>query len=192
MATDRSRRVALKEAMLIFCAVAAGTLAQVVDSASRARQANPHPALPEAFKSVLPEVKAKSHVPIMLPSKLPEFIGTAKHAVIQKAEANEYAISLYYELGVGDSGFAAYFAGEAHPGFSPGELPNVSEVKLAHDFRGFYRPISCGGSCAPANLWWANGEIVYSIQLRLPTLDDDDEKKTMTEVANSAILAGPR
>src|SRR5690348_2593735 len=140
MATDRSRRVALKAAVLVFCAVAAATLAQVVDSANRARQANAPPALPEAFKSVLPKVKAKSHVPIMLPSELPEPIGKAGHAVIQKAEADEYAISIYNELGVGDSGFAAYFSGEGHPGFSPEELPNVSEVKLAHGFRGFLSP----------------------------------------------------
>jgi hypothetical protein len=169
-------------------------LVQVPDSTNGSKQAKSDTALPEAFNSVLPKVKAKSRVPILLPSKLPESIGRAEHAVVQKAEANEYAISLYYKLGVGDSGFSASFSGSANPGYSPQELGNVSEVKLARGLRGFFRPISCGGSCAPANLWWEAGGIVYQIQLKLPSSlsEEDQQKKTMAEVANSAILAGPR
>jgi len=169
-------------------------LVQVPDSANQSNQAKPGTSLPEAFNSVLARVKAKSRVPILLPSKLPEPIGRAEHAVIRKAEANEYAIALYFELGVGDSGFAAYFSGIANPGYSPQELGSVSEVKLARGLRGFFSPISCGGSCAPANLWWEASGIVYQIQLKLPSSlkEEDQQKKTITEVANSAILAGPR
>jgi uncharacterized protein YecT (DUF1311 family) len=150
--------------------------------------------LPEGFASSVRTVKVKTRVPILLPSALPDPIRKAKHTVVQSVAEDSYVISLYYELGVGNAGFAAYFSGAASPGYSPQELGNVSEVQLAHGLRGFFSPISCGGSCAPANLWWEAGGIVYQIQLQLPySLDEEDrQKKAMTEVANSAILAGPR
>jgi len=148
--------------------------------------------LPAVFVSVLPDVKAKSHVPILLPSELPEPIARAKHAVIT-AETDNYTIALYFKLGVGFSAYAASFSGGPSPKFSLRELPNVSEVKLAHGFRGFFRPIFCGGSCAPVNLWWEDGGILYQIQLRLSSsVSEQDQEKTIEAVANSAILAGPR
>ena len=161
-----------------------------VPSTNAASQSKSGKSLPEAFVSVLPEVKAKSHIPVLLPSELPKPIGRAKHAIIQKVAANEYAISLYFELGIGDAGFAAYFSGEATPKYSPRELGNISEVKLAKGIRGYFMPISCGGSCAPANLWWEDGGILYQIQLSLPS--EKDQEKAITAVANSAIVAGPR
>lgn len=150
--------------------------------------------LPEGFASSVRTVKAKTRVPILLPSALPDPISKAKHSIVQSVSEDSYAISLYYELGIGDAGFAAYFSGAASPGYSAQELGNVAEVKLARGLRGFFRPISCGGSCAPANLWWEAGGIVYQIQLKLPHSlnEEDQQKKTITEVANSAILAGPR
>lgn len=163
-----------------------------VCSRNAASQAESNKSLPEVFHSVLPEIKSKSHVPLLLPSKLPKPIGKAKHALIEKVAANEYAISLYFELGNGNAGFAAFFSGEAAPKYSPRELGNLSEVKLANGIRGYFRPINCGGSCAPANLWWEDGGILYQIQLSLPIASEQDQEKTITAVANSAILAGPR
>jgi hypothetical protein len=158
-----------------------------------ASQAKPSKALPEVFISVLPEVKDKSQVPVLLPSELPETIGRTKHARVAKASANEYAVYLLYQLDTGNAGFAASFSGEARANYSPQELPNVSEVKLAHGIRGFFKSISCGGSCTPANLWWEDGGILYQIQLRLSSsVSDQDQEKAITAVANSAILGGPR
>jgi hypothetical protein len=115
-----------------------------------------HPAsnrsLPATFVDVLPEVKAKSGMPVLLPSVLPDSLAKANYAVVEKAEVNEYAISLYYELGIGDAGFAAYFAAQAKPNYDPRELSDISEVKLARGMRGSFSPVRCGGSCAPANL----------------------------------------
>jgi hypothetical protein len=113
--------------------------------------------------------------------------------VLEKAAASEYAISLYYELGVGDAGFAAHFAAQAAPKYNPRELGNVQEVKLAHGIRGFFRPISCGGSCAPVNVWWEHDSVLYQVQLELPsTLSERRQERTVTAVADSSILAGPR
>lgn len=76
--------------------------------------------LPEIFISVLAEVKAKTTVPVLLPTELPSPFGDAKHATVMKAAPDEYGVSLYYELDVGDAGFAAFFAGKNNSPYSPG------------------------------------------------------------------------
>ena len=108
-------------AILLCCSVALG------QSSSKAVQ---H--LPEALTSVLAEVKAKSHLEVLLPSELPHPFGEAKYAIVESASQNEYGISLYYKLDVGDSGFAAFFSANGHPGYGPKDIPNVREVNPSH------------------------------------------------------------
>jgi hypothetical protein len=147
------------------------------------------------FASVLPQIKAKSHIPVLLPSELPSPISTAKYAVIAGPEADKYAVTLFYERQSEAAyfGFAAFFSAEGKPDFKPQELPNVEPVDLAHHLHGFFRAVSCGGSCAPANLWWEEDAVLYVIQLGLsPSTDERDQEKTIVAVVNSAILAGPR
>lgn len=149
--------------------------------------------LPDVFVSLVPELKAKTRVPVLLPSKLPKPFNDAKHASVDEATADEYAIDLYYELNAGNAGFAASFGATNNPDYSPQELGNFREVKLASGITAFFRPVSCGGSCAPANLWWKQGTVLYLIQLKLAsTLPGKNQRAIITEVANSAILAGPR
>jgi len=156
-------------------------------------RANVAGSLPDIFVSVLAGVKAKTRVPVLLPTELPRPFSDAKHASVDKATADEYAVSLYYELGVGNAGFAASFEATNNPHYSPRELGNVREVKLAGGITGFFRPVSCGGSCAPANLWWEQGAVLYQIQLKLPsTVRGKNQEGIITAVASSAILAGPR
>jgi len=149
--------------------------------------------LAQIFKSLLPQIKEKTKVPVFLPSDLPQPIGKAQYSVAGDLQADKYEISLYYELGIGDAGFAAFFTGQADAKYRPEELPNIKEVKLARGTKGFFRPVSCGGSCAPANLWWMDGRGLYQIQLKLsPTMSERDQENEIIAVANSAITAGPR
>jgi hypothetical protein len=145
------------------------------------------------FNSLLPQIKEKTKVPVFLPSGLPQPIGKAKYSVAENLREDEYAISLYYKLGIGDAGFAASFAGQDDAKYRAEELQNVKKVKLARGAKGFFRPVSCGGSCAPANLWWMDGGVLYQIQLKLsPTTSELDQENEIIAVANSAITAGPR
>ncbi|HXP40020.1 MAG TPA: hypothetical protein VN833_07095 [Candidatus Acidoferrales bacterium] len=160
----------------------------VLYTAVRANAAGP---LPDIFRSVLTEVKAKTKVPVLLPSELPFY--DVKHATVDKAAAGEYSISLYFELGEGNAGFAASFGASDNSRYSPQELPNVREVKLATGITGFFRPVNCGGSCAPANLWWKEESVLYQIQLKLPpAMPEQNQQRMITAAANSSILAGPR
>jgi hypothetical protein len=145
------------------------------------------------LNSVLPEIRAKSRVAVLAPGELPKSFSEVKYASVQKASDSEYAISLNYKLGGGDAGFAALFAAKANSGYEPQELPNVRKLKLSHGLLGYFRAVSCGGSCAPANLWWKEGRVLYQIQLNLPSsLPEGDQEDTLIAAANSAILAGPR
>jgi uncharacterized protein YecT (DUF1311 family) len=149
--------------------------------------------LPEDFASSVHAVKLKTRVPILLPSALPEPIGKAKHTVVESVAEDGYVIALYYELGIGNAGFAATFTGQAKPKYTPEDLPNVERTPLAQGLIGFFRPVSCGGSCAPANLWWQQNGSSYQIQLSLPpTLSEEDQQKALIAAADSAITAGPR
>ena len=149
--------------------------------------------IPELFSSVAPDVKAKSRISLLLPDELSGALSAAKYANVEKASDDEYAILLYSEQDVGNAGFIALFAAKTNPGYEPQELTDVLEVKLSHGQLGYFRPVSCGGSCAPANLWWKEDRVLYQIQLRLsPHLSEKDQQGKMISVANSAILAGPR
>jgi len=96
---------------LALLAVVASTVLYTV---VRANAAGP---LPDIFRSVLTEVKAKTKVPVLLPTELPFY--DVKHAIVEKAIAGEYAISLYSELDEGNAGFAASFGASDNRPYSP-------------------------------------------------------------------------
>jgi hypothetical protein len=60
-------------------------------------RANGARSLPNIFVSVLADVKAKTTLAVLLPTDLPTPFSDAKDAIVDKATANEYAVSLYYE-----------------------------------------------------------------------------------------------
>jgi hypothetical protein len=173
-----------------------GILVIVIGGCVSSKTAPSFPAvrsLPDALVSALAEVKAGTGISVLLPTELPQPFSDAKHAVVEKVSADEYAVALYYESEMGNAGFAASFTAKRNARYSPRELPNVQEVKLAGGVVGFFSPVSCGGSCAPANLWWKQGATLYQIQLKLPsTLPEKKQLGVITGVADSAILAGPR
>lgn len=188
LTTDEARKVGFDETLLSAVAQAHRQFA-----ASAMSPAKPVIPLPTAFAAVLSEVKTKSHMPVLLPSDLPQPVAKAKYAVVETATEGEYVLSLDYELGIGDAGFAASFGANAHPKYGPKDLPNVREVKLSQGMIGYFRPVSCGGSCAPANLWWEEDQALYQVQVELPsTLPEHDQQGEMTAIADSAILAGAR
>jgi hypothetical protein len=180
-------------ALVAFCCAQSDGNSAPTYPAAASRQLGVNASVPDVFTAVLAEVKTQSRIAVLLPSRLSRHLEGAKYAVVEKAAKNEYAISLNYKLGIGDAGFAALFAAEAHPGYAPGELGNVRKVKLSKGLVGYFRPVSCGGSCAPANLWWEEDLNLYQIQLVIPpSLREADQQNDLIAIANSSILAGPR
>lgn len=143
----------------------------------------------KVFREDLPEVKKETGVSIFLPSELPPWIKEADiNCVSAQGEKKGYEFSLYYGEcpGMGAS-FVGWFSAKV------GEVSRHGEVvQLANGLTGYFHAKSCGGSCAPTQIEWEQDGVVYTMQLTLGVKTEDEEKEAITNIANSAILAGPR
>jgi len=53
-----------------------------------------------------------------------------------------------------------------------------------------FRPVSCGGSCAPANIWWEQNGVMYQIQIKLRSdSTEKDQERILVETANATVTA---
>lgn len=51
-----------------------------------------------------------------------------------------------------------------------------------------FLPVGCGGSCAPANLWWQRDDVVYAIQIMLPyDMAPRAQAKVLVGTANAMV-----
>lgn len=169
----------------------AGPLAQPV-AGNSLRSDNANGSSPaKVFLPILQDAKMQTQLTVLLPSELPSsYDGLAAELT---AEANKYDIGLFSKLGVGDSGYVAGFLAEKEEKFTAADIGNTKQVKLAKNTAGFFRPVSCGGSCAPINLWWEQAGVLYTVQARMPPdTPEDEQERFIVPIANSAILGGPR
>jgi hypothetical protein len=138
------------------------------------------------FTPALEEIRGKTRIPILLPPKLPPpFVESAIKHVFGDASPNRYRITMY----VGDEPSGATYAGtfggaaEVLP-----DLPNTRRVTLTSGLIGIFRPVMCGGSCAPANLWWLQNGVTYHLAIQLASnMKEKDQEKIMVEAANTTI-----
>ena len=140
----------------------------------------------KVFNPAIDEIRGKTPIPVLLPSRLPAAIsGKDIKLAWGSVSADGYGISLYYdEIGT-NATFAASFAAFRE---SLRDLPNVRRVTLANGIVGMFRPVSCGGSCAPANLWWKQNGVTYQIQIKLSsTTDEKEQEKILVQTANSNV-----
>lgn len=138
----------------------------------------------------LAEIRAQTRIPILLPIKLAPGIHESD-IKLASGEVREdgYFISLYFSKDASDSTFAAGFGGSTRV-FAPKDLPNTRRVALSGGRTGMFRPVSCGGSCAPANLWWEQNGVMYQIQIKLRSdIAERDQEKMLVETANSIVIA---
>jgi hypothetical protein len=141
-----------------------------------------------AFESALRDIRGKVQVPILLPSKLPDAISVPDIKLAYgEVRENGYAISLYYSEPGTDATFAASFMGSTDVEKS---IPGTTRAVLANGIAAMFRPVSCGGSCAPANLWWQQGGMTYQIQIKLrSTLSRSEQEKILVATANAMVPA---
>lgn len=140
------------------------------------------------FVAALEEIQSKTRIPILLPSDLPPAIPASKIKLARGEVRNDgYFISLYYS----EDAIASYAAGFGGSStiLRDGELPNSVHVALSNRRTGIFRPVSCGGSCAPANLWWEQNGFMYQIQVKLgPESPEQDQQRILVEIANSTVV----
>jgi hypothetical protein len=77
-----------------------------------------------------------------------------------------------------------------------GKLPQQGweQLELRDGTPAAFRGVSCGGSCAPATILFGESRRLYEIQITaLPgNLGAARERRSMVDMANSAIAGGPR
>lgn len=139
------------------------------------------------FKPALDQIQSKTPILILLPSKLPSPIPeSAIELASGEVRKDGYFISLYYSADAIAS-YAAGFGGSTLI-LKDQDLPNSVRVPLSGGRSGIFRPVSCGGSCAPANLWWEQDGVMYQVQVKLgPNLPEKDQQKILVEVANLSV-----
>ena len=139
------------------------------------------------FTPALEQIQSKTRIPILLPSALPSAIPESSIKLASgEVRKDGYFISLYYSA----DAIASYAAGFGGSTFvlQDRDLPNSVRAALSDGRTGIFRPVSCGGSCAPANLWWKQNGVMYQIQVKLsPDLPEKEQQKILVETANSTV-----
>ena len=96
-----------------------------------------------------------------------------------------YFISLYYSDLGSNADYAAGFGASMLISRDLGRRVGLSGGRI-----GMFRPVSCGGSCAPANLWWEQDGVLYQIQIKLRSdLNEKDQEKILVDTANLSVTA---
>lgn len=141
------------------------------------------------FRPALEQIQAQTQIPILLPSRLPSAIPeSAIKLASGEVTKDGYFISLYYSEDANAS-YAAGFGGSTYI-LKIQDLPSTRRVALSGGRTGMFRPVSCGGSCAPANLWWEQNGVMYQIQIKVGSGSmEKDQEKILVETANSIVTA---
>jgi hypothetical protein len=141
--------------------------------------------VPDLFANVLPQVKAKTTLPVLLPQRYRS--DALKNFASGVGRKKSYALSIgaVKNCGGATACFVAEFAARK------GAKPTFKKtVKLAHGHTGHFKPLTCGASCSPPMLEWRQGGVLYWIQAHAGSASQ--EKKRLVRMANSAIRHGAR
>jgi hypothetical protein len=169
-------------AVLIAACVAAAALA-VPATAGDTDVVSP----PKIFATKLAKVKSNSGIDVYLPSHLRVFTTARRARGTATSDSGTYDL----ELGIGrrcngaNACYLANFTGTkgVEPGFG-------RRARLTGGHTGYWKGITCGASCSPAEIQWVEDDVLYSIATKGVSLKK--EKATLVKLANSAITAGPR
>lgn len=143
------------------------------------------------FRPALEQIQPQTRIAILLPSKLPSAIRERDIKLASGTVSGDgYFISLYYDEIGSNATYAAGFGGSVS---ALRDLPGVGGIVLAGGRRGTFMPVSCGGSCAPANLWWQQNGVLYQIQIKLRSdMNEKDQERILVEMANSSVTVRPQ
>ena len=139
------------------------------------------------FSEARTQIGSKPPVPVYLPSRLPrELTRHGIKLVVGQRIPGGYTVSLYYSEQPSNASFAGMISGS---NATYQALPNTQVVLLGNGAKALFRPVSCGGSCAPANLWWHTGGSEYQIQLKLSSqLPRNKQLSALLVAADSMVL----
>ena len=169
-----------RRCLSVLTAVAcAGLLAPAVADAKRYD-------IPAVMGDQLTALVEETPVGVMLPQSLPfDYSGM----LYSSTEVTEGA--WFVSLGGKDCRGANACTLGTLSGVQGGERNNRIRVRLADGKNGWYRPLSCGASCAPPSIEFVRNKVLYGIQAKV-FQRGKGTKRILIDAANSAIAAGLR
>lgn len=136
--------------------------------------------LRDDIQSVAPD----TDIPIRLPARLTlDYDKNVFGDGFGDAGSYEFDVDAVADCGANVC-FLAQFQGER--GGTPAFKRRVS---LARGITGYFKPLTCGGSCSPPMIQWVQRGVLSSIPA---TIDSRRPRRAMIRAANSAIRATPR
>ena len=169
--------------MTRLLALAAGAFVLLTSVAAAAQTVD----VPSRLSSVLPDAQ-RAGIVVLLPSKINlDYRSGGKIYTDGEGDKRHgrYELELSGAKGCGgsDACVLAEFTGEK--GRPLGH--KSTNVSLALGMKGYYKPLSCGGSCSPPSIQWIQKGVRYEIQANAL-----GGKKAFISMANSAINHGNR
>ena len=148
--------------------------------------------LPKLFKSQIPKIKRATEARVLLPDTLPGYPNENVTRVYASGGAEGenagWSLSASAARRCGANAcFVASFSAE------PGGRPSArTRVRLARGITGYFRALSCGGSCSPPYIEFRSRGILYRYQARVEASENAAQRAVLKRMADEAIRAGAR
>jgi hypothetical protein len=153
------------------------------------------------FADAAKDVVKRSSVAVYVPVSLQSLDTAAIDGCASwESERDSYGISIYgrvTEYGkteplpceVNNAALLAEIHGNTKPMPDLSKQPNAQRIALQNGAPGWFVPVACGGSCAPATLYWQMPKASYWLQLKLGSLVSiAAQRRELLEIANSLEL----
>jgi hypothetical protein len=134
------------------------------------------------FKSILPKLKQKTQIKLLLPKFIPESDGENPiYANIEAATQKSYEISLAFSPDC--NGASACRLGAVTAEAVNRKTPRLTgkRVSLAKGITGYFVDFTCGAGCSDATLTWRQQGVQYVVGLKA------GDRTSLIKMANSAI-----
>jgi hypothetical protein len=140
--------------------------------------------VPTELGGLVGSVAKKTDVGVRVPAKIDLDYDGAVYAFGSGTKRSfEFSLAGAPDCGGANACFLASFTGEK------GGTPAFKRhFPLARGITGYYKPLTCGGSCSPPLIQWIQKGVLYSIQAKV----EGNAQKAMTRAANGAINRSPR
>jgi hypothetical protein len=141
--------------------------------------------VPALFADVLPAVKAKTMLPVLLPDTMP--YDDVELFADGSARKRAWFLNLgaIEDCGSATACFVASFRAER------GKKPfGLTKVRLRGGRTGWFKPLTCGASCSPPSIAWRQHGAAYTFQAMVG--GKKTERRILVRMANQAIRAGAR
>jgi hypothetical protein len=134
------------------------------------------------FKSILPKLKQKTQIKILLPKFIPESDGENPiYAIIETATRKKYGILLGFSPDC--TGGTACRLGVVSAEAVTRKTPRLTgkRVSLVKGITSYFVDFSCGANCSDATLTWRQQGVQYVVGLKA------GDRTSLVKMANSAI-----